>query len=133
MQHTNKKALPDIVIRSEADAYAVLEKAIKDEIGPYASIKFEGWPTLHLYFKGHKFDQSITPTVMHGLLELQRGVYRSYASAKFGNHSRRLTEAEKSDLEIKVDVKKGSSNFEINFQDLAVKLIEQLGGAYESN
>jgi hypothetical protein len=122
------QTLPDIIIRSEEDAYTILQKASKGEIEPYGSIKFDGWPTLNLYFKGKKFEQSITPTVMHGLLEMQRGLYRSYATAKFGNPTRRLSNEEKDALEIKVDVKGGSSSFDINFQELAVKMVEQIGG-----
>lgn len=119
--------LPEIVIRSEADAYDILDKASRDEIGPYSTIRFDGWPTLNLYLKGQKFEQSITPTIMRGLLELQKSLYRSYASAKFNAPTKRLSDAEKEELEIKVSVKGGSSNFEINFQDIAIKLVEQLG------
>jgi hypothetical protein len=122
----NKDVL-DIVIKSEEDAYAILEMAARNEIGDYGAIRFDGWPTLSIYLKGEKFEQSITPTVMKGLLELQRGVYRSYASAKFNTPNRRLSDQERDELEIKVSVGGGSSSFEINFQEIAVKLIEQLG------
>ena len=110
-----------IIIRSEEDAYQVLERAYRGKINNYAELKFDGWPTLNLHPKGKKFDQSITPTVMKGLIELQRGIYKSYASAGYGNSSKRLTEIEKTELEIKVDVKKGSSSFDINFQEIATK------------
>ena len=78
MSTTTKQDLPNIVIRSEEDAYEVLRKARDGELGPYNSIVFDGWPTLNLYLKGDKFHQSITPTVMKGLLEFQKGIYRSY-------------------------------------------------------
>lgn len=124
---TDNNNPPDIVIRSEEDAYKILEKASRDEIGSYGSIRFDGWPTLSLYIKGEKFDQSITPTVMKRLLELQKSLYRSYASVKFDAPTKRLSEEEKDELELKISVKGGSSKFEINFQEIAVKLIEQLG------
>lgn len=127
MATTNNDALPDIVITSEDDAYRILEMASLGQIPPFGNIVFDGWPSLNLYLKGRKFDQSLTPTVMKGLLELQRGVYRSYAAAKFDNPSKRLTDAEKDDLEIKVSVGGGSSALEINFPDIATKFIEQMG------
>lgn len=120
--------LPDIVIRSEEDAYAVLALARDGKIGAFANLIFDGWPTLSIYLQGEKFHQSITPTVMRGLLEFQRGIYQSYAAAKYNLPTKRLSEEEKKALEIRVDVKDGSSDFGINFQELAVKLIEQLGG-----
>lgn len=120
--------LPDIVITSEEDAYTVLRLAQEGKIEPFGNIVFKGWPTLNLYLQGPKFHQSLTPTVMRGLLEFQKGIYQSYAVAKYDHASRRLTDEEKSALEIRVDVNEGSSDLEINFQELAVKLIEQLGG-----
>lgn len=120
--------LPDIVIRSEEDAYAVLELAKDNNLGPFGSLIFDGWPTLSIYLQGEKFHQSITPTVMRGLLEFQRGIYQSYAAAKYNQPTKRLSDEEKKALEIRVDVKNGSSDFGINFQELAIKLVEQLGG-----
>lgn len=127
MPANSSEELPDIVIRSEEDAYNILQQTLDAQVGPYRHIRFEGWPSFSLYLKGKKFDQSLTPTVMRGLLELQRGVYKSYASAAFSAPNRRLSEEEKDTLEIKVSVKGGSSSLEINFQEIADKLIEQLG------
>lgn len=118
---------PDIIIKTEADAYYVLELAAKGKLPSYNRLIFEGWPSLNLYLKGEKFDQSITPTIMKGLLELQKGIYRSYAVASSGNASKRLTEQEKEDLEITVDVKDGSSNFDIDFTKVATKFIDMIG------
>ena len=132
MSTTTKQDLPNIVIRSEEDAYEVLRKARDGELGPYNSIVFDGWPTLNLYLKGDKFHQSITPTVMKGLLEFQKGIYRSYAAAKYDHPSKRLSEQEREDLEIRVDVNEGSSDLEINFQELAEKLLEQMVGKMNS-
>lgn len=125
---TSSANLPDIIITSEEEAYAVLRMAHEGAIRPFRNIVFKGWPTLSLYLQGPKFHQSLTPTIMRGLLEFQRGIYQSYAAAKYDHPSRRLTEEEKAALEIRVDVNDGSSDLEINFQELAVKLIEQLGG-----
>lgn len=120
--------LPDIVITSEEDAYNILRAAKDGQLAPFGKLVFQGWPTLNLYLQGDKFHQSITPTVMRGLLEFQKGIYQSYAAAKYDHPTKRLSEEERKALEIRVDVNDGSSDFEINFQELAVKLIEQLGG-----
>lgn len=119
---------PDLVIKSEEDAYRVLELASKDQLPPYGSLIFDGWPTLSIYLKGAKFKQSITPTVMRGLLEFQKGIYQSFAVARYDLQTKRLTEEEKKSLEIRVDVKDGSSDYGINFQEIALNLTQQLGG-----
>jgi len=120
--------LPDIVITSEEEAYQVLRAAKDGKLEPFANLVFKGWPTLNLYLQGDKFHQSITPTVMRGLLEFQKGIYQSYAAAKYDHPTKRLSQEERDALEIRVDVNDGSSDFEINFQQIAIKLIEQLGG-----
>lgn len=132
MNSTIQPDLPNIVIRSEEEAYEVLRRARDGDLGPYNSIVFEGWPTLNLYLKGEKFHQSITPTVMKGLLEFQKGIYRSYAAAKYDHPSKRLSEQEKDELEIRVDVNDGSSDLGINFQEIATKLFEQMVGKMDS-
>ena len=132
MSQEKRTELLDIVIRSEEDAYEVLRRARDRELGPYNSIVFDGWPTLNLYLQGEKFQQSITPTVMRGLLEFQKGIYRSYAAAKYDNPAKRLSELERDDLEIRVDVHDGSSDLEINYQELAAKLLEQMVGKMDS-
>lgn len=132
MNQKTSQNLPDIVIRSEEDAYEVLRRARDKELAPYNLIVFDGWPTLNLYLKGEKFDQSLTPTVMKGLLEFQKGIYRSYAAAKYDHPAKRLSEKEREELEIRVDVNKGSSDLEINFQEIAEKLLVQMVGKMNS-
>lgn len=121
--------LPNIIIKSEEDAYEVLSNALAGTIQPFGTVIFDGWPTLNLNVKGRKFHQSLTPTVMRGLLEFQKGIYQSFAAAKYNYPSKRLSESEKKDLEIRVDVHEGSSDLDINFNEIALKLVEQLGGA----
>jgi hypothetical protein len=118
---------PDIVIRNEEDAYRILQLAARDQIGSYGRIIFDGWPSLSFDLRGEKFEQSLTSTVMKGLIEFQKAIYQSYAVARFSSPTKRLTEEEKDALELKVTVGRGSSAFEINFQVIAEKLIEHLG------
>lgn len=115
-----------LVIRSEEDAYSFLESARSGTSPSYSGIRFVGWPSLELLIKGDKFNQSITPSVMKGLLEFQRGIYKAYAAAKYGESAKRLTEEEREQLEIKVDVSRGSSQLGINFNQIAIHIVDQL-------
>lgn len=124
--------LPELVIHSEDEAFALLKLALEGNLPPWASVRFDGWPKLEIYLKGKDFDSSLTPPVMKGLLEFQKGIYHSYAVAKYEDASRRLTDEEKKALEIVVKVESGSSDLSVDFQELAVKFIEQIGGKMDS-
>jgi hypothetical protein len=117
-----------LFIRSEEDAYDFLERSQSESQFTFTRVEFQGWPTLELSVKGDKFNQSITPSVMKGLLEFQKSIYKSFAIAKYGSSSKRLTELEREQLEIKVSVNKGSSVFGINFTEIANHAVDQLTG-----
>lgn len=122
-----------IIIRNEDDAIEMLRQVIEGEreIAP-ANIAFEGWPKLVLHLDGPKYHKTVTPTVMHGLLELQRELNRAYALTRYNTVStRNLTKEERSDLEIAVEVEEGSSNLEVDFQEILLKFVELAGAKME--
>lgn len=118
-----------VIINSPADALAEIKKLLKskDTKGHY-DVDIGKLPPLEIYLKGDKFDNSITTSVMHGLIKLQDAVYRSYALLKYGHTNlTRLKDYEKQALELKVVVKSGSSELEVDTQNLAEKFIELMG------
>lgn len=125
--------LPELVVRSEVEALSLLEQALAGSVPPWGEIKLDGWPTLTIYLKGAKFDQTITSTVMRSLLEYQRGIYQAYAAARYDNPTKRLTDAERQALEIRVKVEGGSSELSVDVQALALEFIKQIGGKMDSN
>lgn len=110
----------------------MLRAAVHNQVGPWSEIKFVGWPKLEIYLRGKEFNSSVTPPLMRGLIEFQKGIYQSYAAAKYGNPTKRLSDEEKKALEIIVKVEGGSSGIEIDFQALAVELIKQIGGKMDT-
>lgn len=119
----------EFVITSEDDAYLVLERIKQNEFQdlPDFSVKFDGWPRLDLTIKGEGYNSAITPTIMVGLIEFQKAIYKSYAISKYGTDNiQRLTKEEKSELEIRVTVEKGSSILGIDFQSIAEKFAGNL-------
>lgn len=118
-----------ITIRSEDDAYGLLQKLVDKSINiGDRQLSFEGWPTLTLRLQGQDYQSTITPPVMKAFLELQLGIYRSYATAKYNSPHKRLTNEEKSALEIRVKVEPGSSIFSIDMQQLLERLCHELVG-----
>lgn len=114
----------EFLIKSEDDAYLILEQ-IKNNKFPDLdnySLKFEGWPRLDLTIRGEGYEAVITPTIMNGLIEFQKAVYKSYAISRYGTENiLKLTKEEKQELEIRVTVEKGSSLIGIDFQAIAEK------------
>lgn len=120
--------MEDLVIRSEADAYAFLESYI-DGNPKEGNVILKGWPNLTIRLTGEKFDQSITPRVMKGLIEFQNAINRSYALSKYGvPDTRKLSKEEAEQLEISVKVEKGSTLLEIDLQALLTSVATQAVG-----
>lgn len=125
----------EYIIRSESEAYEWLRSALDDpavatKLGQ-AHLRFEDWPGLQLRLTGDRFDQTISPTVMKGFLELQRGLRRAYAISRYGDPTKKLTKEERDGLEFDVKVGPGSSTFEIDVQALLESFFETVGGRME--
>ena len=115
-----------LLITTEAQAYSALERALAGKLPSDTELKFENWPKLTFVVRGDGFDASLTPPIMIGLLEFQKSLYKSYASIRYGNASKRLTNDEKDALQISISVKKGSSDLTVPFDELAKHLITEL-------
>lgn len=122
-----------IPIRSEADAIALIEQHIDGTLPEGAQISFDGWPNLVIKLEGDKFDQSLTPSVMKGFVELQRAIHRSYAATRYDDPSRRLSDEEKQALEFTVKVEQGSSIVEVNLQEPVLRILQDLVGKMDPN
>lgn len=123
-----------LTIRSEEDAYDLLKKLVDKSVNVNdQQLSFEGWPTLTLRLQGEGYQSTITPPVMKAFLELQQGIYRSYAVAKYNTPYKRLTNEEKAALEIRVKVEPGSSMFSIDMQQLLERLCHELVGKMDQS
>jgi len=110
-----------IVIRSEDDAWRALEAALGDDTGkdsPVKSIKFSGWPNLHIYLDVER--STLKATEMVALVEFQQALWRSFALVKCGEANiALLTDEERSALELNFVISGGSL-------DIAAKAYEVL-------
>lgn len=105
-----------LIISDEQSAVLLLEQLLQDDIDiDFSSVQFKGWGDFTIRLTGEKFDNSLTPTVMRGIIELQQALYRSYALAVYNDENpNRLTKQERQQLELRVEVKKGSSLINID-------------------
>lgn len=120
-------------ITDEKQAIDLLKKIVDGqlELSPN-DLEFVNFASFTMHLEGTKFDKTITPSIMKGLLGLQTEINRAYALLKYNTpDTKQLTKDERENLEIIVEVEKGSSNLEINIQDLLLKFVELTGGAME--
>lgn len=115
-----------IKIKNDSDALSIIERLLDGSLPENFKYELSGWPNLKISLKGDKFDQSLTPSVMEGFIELQKAVNRAYAEAVYGDSTKRLSEEEKDKLELTVKVEKGSSIFNVEFSDAALNLGQAL-------
>lgn len=118
----------DLKITSEEGAFELIQRHLAGTLPQGARLDLDGWPKFKVRLVGDRFEQTITPPIMRGFIELQKSLYRAYAAAKYNDPTKRLTEAEKDALEIRVKVTSGSSWYEVDLQELLVELIKQVGG-----
>jgi len=117
--------MDEMIIRSEDDAFYWIKRYLDNELdeSQIGEVKLEGWPKLSIRLTGKKFDQSLTPSVMKGFIDLQNAINRAVALEKTGvPDPRKLSKEERDEIEIQIRVEKGSSILEVNFQELITTL-----------
>lgn len=115
------------IISNENDAIDLLTQILNNpNTTDISQIKICGWNEFTLHISGEKFDNSITPTVMRGIIELQQAIYEAYALAKYQEKNvKRLTKLEKDKLELIVVITAGSSFIKIDVNEPLNNALQQ--------
>ncbi|WP_334469925.1 hypothetical protein [Arsenophonus sp. PmNCSU2021_1] len=106
-----------IIIQSEDEVIKYLEQYSEGHAIPN-NIKLDGWPNLAFKLTGEKFQSSITPSVMKGFVKMQSQVNKVYATLKYNDPEKILSQEERQSIEIIVTVDSGSSIINIDFNGL---------------
>lgn len=108
-------------ITSEDDAWRALSDILNDKIdADDVELDFgdANWAKVHLNFKGEIFHQTVTASMMRGMVEYQAAFYRTAALLiKDDARTNRLTDQEKDDLELVFKVEEGSSELNAEAAD----------------
>jgi hypothetical protein len=129
-----EKTLDDIHLATEAEAWDLLSKLLDAEtvVSEIPQITLGPWAKIDIYIPGTKYDSAITPYMMKGWVELQRSVYRSYSFVTGGKgNAATLSDREKDDLELIVEVKSGSSDQTVDVQSIVEKFVTSMVGKME--
>lgn len=117
-----------LFIRNEDDAWRVLKYALDDgsNIPEDIDVIFEGWPTYDLNIKGKDWHSTVPTRVMAPLLEVQKDLHRAYTAICYSSGNlNRLTVEDREKLELVIEVKEGSSEYDAD-------LWKQLGAIAEA-
>lgn len=88
---------------------------------------FDGWPRFDVKVDGDRYDGTLTPKLMGGLIEFQDQLLRAYAEIRYGSSSiGKLSVADKADLEIVFAITKGSTNGQGLLDEVLNKIISAL-------
>jgi len=88
---------------------------------------FDGWPRFDVKVDGDRYNGTLTPKLMGGLIEFQDQLLRAYAEIRYGSSSiGKLSVADKADLEIVFAITKGSTNGQGLLDEVLNKIISAL-------
>jgi hypothetical protein len=116
--------LNEITIRTEKEAFALLEKALDQKLGDkLIALKFDRWPLIEIKVEGEGYESTITPDMASALIDIQHAINRAYARAAHNtSNARSLTAEERNGLQFKAKVESGSSLITVDLGKFAEKL-----------
>lgn len=122
-----------IQLSSESDVIALLQRVLNDEVdSANISIELKNFTHFNMHVSGDKFHQTITPSVMKGFIDLQAAIYKSFSLIRYNDAiPNKLTQEDRSALELEVKVIDGSSGFEVDWDKVLNNLIDKTVGKME--
>lgn len=108
-----------VVIDNDESALALLETLLRDPDLPAPDVEFKDWPRFEMHVKGERYHSTITPELMESFLDLQKTINKSFALVRYSDSSKRLTNSDRDDLKILVEVREGSSGFVAKLEEQA--------------
>lgn len=124
----------EVHLETEEDAWEFLRSLVDGDatVTEIPRLQVGSWAKIDVYISENKYDSAITPYMMKGWVELQRSIYRSYSLAVGRDaNGASLTDREKDDLELIVEVKSGSSDQAVDIQAIIEKFLTAMVGKME--
>lgn len=118
-----------IQIKNEEDAWKSLRQLVEEPGVLFAdesrTVQFRGWPKFRIRIPKTDKQGAITPTTMSELLDIQQALLRAYSIVRYNStDTRRLSKDEREALEFSVVVRRGSSKYEIDLQQILERIID---------
>lgn len=124
----------ELVIRSEAEAWAALERATHGDFIDGVQLKFDGWPVFKMDVKGRDWNSTVPTRIMSPLLDIQKDINRAYTTVRYGEANlRKLRDEDRDELEVVVKVREGSSLFDAELWKQFSTIAEAAVGRMDGN
>ena len=111
-----------IPVANEDQAWEALRGILDGTIDPETSqLDFSAaeWVNFHVNYKGPKLQRTLTPSLMLGIVEYQRSLYRAIALVTKGDSRiTKLTDDEKDEFELLFTVEEGSTDLLAKAQEI---------------
>jgi len=115
-----------LVIKSEADAFAAVEQALEGKFDDQSVvIQFEGWPHFDVDIKGERYHSSLPTGVLKSFIEYQNAMNRAFASVAYGKTAKGMTDQERKDIELVFEIHEGSTDTNATLVEPLTKLGEK--------
>lgn len=121
-----------VVIEDDKSAINLLETLLKNPTEAVPEVEFKNWPRFEMHVKGERYHSTITPELMESFLDLQKTINKSFALVRYADSSRRLTNSDREDLRILVEVKEGSSGFIAKLEDQAETIASGIAEGFKT-
>lgn len=103
-------ATQPLVISSEEQAWAILDRWLAKTLRDDEEVEFADWPVLAIRVSGEDYSSSLNDGQMSALVEIKKTVGRAFASIAHGAYDMRHLKAEEEEqLEFSTTVREGSS------------------------
>jgi hypothetical protein len=116
-----------VKLDTEEEAWALLQEYLENppESDPDDPTLFDfgKWLGVSVHLPNTPIDGSISPTMMEAFIALQESIYRTYGLVSWESPDLRyLTNEKKDTLEFRVQVEKGSSDYEVDLSSIIEKI-----------
>lgn len=111
-------------LRSEDDAWRLLEWLLADKEN-FAQPEFDGWPVISLKIEGDRYESTLSTSLMRQVSEIQGAINRCYSRTAYQKDARSVKQAERDELELVFEIRKGSTELKAD----ATGLLDRLGDA----
>lgn len=120
--------MEQMVVKSEEQAWKLLEEALLQHGNFGIQLRFDAWPTFKITLEGEDFHGTIPTRVMPPILELQKNIHRAYCKVKYNTDDiRSLKEDEREALELIVEIHEGSTDFIVDLAKVLNEIAETTG------
>lgn len=115
-------------ISTEEEAFVMLKQALEGKFENQVVVPvFNNWPVITFKYTGERFHGTLTPSMMKGMIEIQDGLNRTWASLVHDHgDARHLRDDERSSIEYTAKVEEGSSLITIDLSTMATQLVSQM-------